>query len=726
MKFSTSCCWGLLALLALSMFAVDAEAARKRRRERDRAVVERALRQSPRPILGTDPQKVPTAAELWQRRQAEKFMLAYEANPATAMSGSVGPMPVDVRAFGAIANDGIDDSAAIIACRRAALAAGSYAVYFPAGTYDIDADNVLHPRANGDGTFSGPSPLYGFMFAGDSMSHSILRLRRSPGNPRWLYDSGSAATGVNPGWNRAQFQDLWFQSDLPNPYFSNVWNPTYCADVNGFRIAASIATGGIDKWFTFVRCRHNALGKPLVFSGTSNTDTYTAYSCAWHNCGPLIWENDQAILSQFFGCHWWYPEDCFWIKATASEGSQAKGGSGPTLVYGGDIINEAWGKSITAISNNGSGAIRVTAAGHGYATNDYVVISGAPTATNANNRWQVTRIDDNTLDLQGSTFAATGSSGTLSQGTTPYYVLRIDDGAAWTRHFIFRDCQYEMRQTYLSRLLHKRGESSFQFTNEVLFDGCNMSVNQGAESGADGREYLTIGGTTWVTFRGCAMPERLGIKFYDVTAASVVARQYQPTVYMDNCMVGPTFVDNLATRILYDAATNPTNYGRVINRGARSLSGSLLSERMALDFDWARAGIPGRGEPPKMRFRYTFMGDAQSWPAWSGGLPVFERTVKLTPYSRIVGAGLNKAAGGSGVTLIQYRIGANDKSITYAASGPLRADGNHRAINNDALSPSLFPLDVGTDDNLRRVRLWMGPTEHGGTTSSGTAWIEYE
>ena len=65
----------------------------------------------------------------------------------------------------------------------------------------------------------------------------------------------------------------------------------------------------------------------------------------------------------------------------------------------------------SAVANNGSGAIRVTSNGHGYATNDYVYIKEVGGVPNANGAWQITVIDANNFDLNGSTFAGSYTSG---------------------------------------------------------------------------------------------------------------------------------------------------------------------------------------------------------------------------------------------------------------------------------------------------------------------------
>lgn len=68
-------------------------------------------------------------------------------------------------------------------------------------------------------------------------------------------------------------------------------------------------------------------------------------------------------------------------------------------------------KSVTNCANNGSGLIRVTCTGHGFSTNDWIGVYGVTGTTEANNSWQITFIDANTFDLQGSTFTNAYVSG---------------------------------------------------------------------------------------------------------------------------------------------------------------------------------------------------------------------------------------------------------------------------------------------------------------------------
>jgi len=82
-------------------------------------------------------------------------------------------------------------------------------------------------------------------------------------------------------------------------------------------------------------------------------------------------------------------------------------------------------KTITNAVNNGSGLIRISATAHGLSTGNKCFISGVVGTTEANNGWFVTVIDVDTIDLDGSTFTNTYTSGgTLRTG----YGWTVTDG----------------------------------------------------------------------------------------------------------------------------------------------------------------------------------------------------------------------------------------------------------------------------------------------------------
>jgi hypothetical protein len=67
---------------------------------------------------------------------------------------------------------------------------------------------------------------------------------------------------------------------------------------------------------------------------------------------------------------------------------------------------ELAGKPVSNAINNGAGLARLTVAGHGMTTGQTCYVWGVDGATGTTGVWTVTVIDANTIDLQGSAFAA--------------------------------------------------------------------------------------------------------------------------------------------------------------------------------------------------------------------------------------------------------------------------------------------------------------------------------
>lgn len=78
-------------------------------------------------------------------------------------------------------------------------------------------------------------------------------------------------------------------------------------------------------------------------------------------------------------------------------------------------------KNISSAANNGSGLIRISCTGHGFSTNDWIAVYGVGGTTEANGAWQVTVIDANTFDLQGSSFSHAYTSGGVATNRPGLY-----------------------------------------------------------------------------------------------------------------------------------------------------------------------------------------------------------------------------------------------------------------------------------------------------------------
>lgn len=77
-------------------------------------------------------------------------------------------------------------------------------------------------------------------------------------------------------------------------------------------------------------------------------------------------------------------------------------------------------KAVTGAVDNGAGLIRLTVTGHGYTTGDRIIVDSVGGVANAHGSWIVTVIDANTIDLQGSTFAGTFTSGGITTNRAGY------------------------------------------------------------------------------------------------------------------------------------------------------------------------------------------------------------------------------------------------------------------------------------------------------------------
>lgn len=87
--------------------------------------------------------------------------------------------------------------------------------------------------------------------------------------------------------------------------------------------------------------------------------------------------------------------------------------------------------SVSNCDDNGSGAVRVTAIGHGFSTGRAVRVRNVAGTTEANGAWSITAIDADHFDLDGSTFTnAYASGGTACIGEVEFWVNAVSQGVA--------------------------------------------------------------------------------------------------------------------------------------------------------------------------------------------------------------------------------------------------------------------------------------------------------
>lgn len=117
-------------------------------------------------------------------------------------------------------------------------------------------------------------------------------------------------------------------------------------------------------------------------------------------------------LSRFSHTHWALSEVRF------IDGPYMKPNTAADKTVTSSLGGEQPNNVITAISNNGSGLIRVSATGHGFSTGQHVHIEGVVGAPEANGAWTVTTVDANNFDLNSSTFVTVSSIGGLATRLT--------------------------------------------------------------------------------------------------------------------------------------------------------------------------------------------------------------------------------------------------------------------------------------------------------------------
>lgn len=160
----------------------------------------------------------------------------------------------------------------------------------------------------------------------------------------------------------------------------------------------------------------DALTKIAAFSGTGITidggdgDVNHVLVIGFNQCiGSAGTSNPRVIL------------DHLWVDCTngglidsahdVDEISHIRGWS----YFNGPLCSDA--ETITAVANNGSGAIRLTVGStSNMATGNTIVVANVGGAVGANGSWTATVIDGTHIDLQGSNFTSTSAAGTETTG----------------------------------------------------------------------------------------------------------------------------------------------------------------------------------------------------------------------------------------------------------------------------------------------------------------------
>jgi hypothetical protein len=108
------------------------------------------------------------------------------------------------------------------------------------------------------------------------------------------------------------------------------------------------------------------------------------------------------------------------LQGSTFSGSYTPGGyviNNPSLPYNNTTIpqtgqNALDYRDVTAVTNNGSGLIRLTLnTANGLITSQRVTVGSVGGVTSANGNWSITVVNTTQIDLQGSTFSGSYTSG---------------------------------------------------------------------------------------------------------------------------------------------------------------------------------------------------------------------------------------------------------------------------------------------------------------------------
>lgn len=119
-------------------------------------------------------------------------------------------------------------------------------------------------------------------------------------------------------------------------------------------------------------------------------------------------------------------------------------------------------KTVTGAVSAG-GLIRLTCVAHGLFTGDFAGVVGVGGVPAATGEWQVTKVDDDHIDLQGSTFAGSYTTGGVVSGYCPATIARINRSSG-----LIIEGSYSEGAGDAHYLFEKQTESSSSNSNQVV------------------------------------------------------------------------------------------------------------------------------------------------------------------------------------------------------------------------------------------------------------------
>jgi hypothetical protein len=169
------------------------------------------------------------------------------------------------------------------------------------------------------------------------------------------------------------------------------------------------------------------------------------------------------------------------------------------------------GNTITGAADNGSGLIRITSAGHGLTTGEWVRIYDVVGTTEANGTFEITVINADTFDLIGSAFANAYTSGGTADlyediGTTPRAILHTSGTDAQnidsTAKSIVRCLNLVTGNTYWDAFYSSTANDpvgKMEFTAQSLGAAAFYLIANNAAAGGCFSPTMPTSGTTYVS-----------------------------------------------------------------------------------------------------------------------------------------------------------------------------------------------------------------------------------
>lgn len=296
-----------------------------------------------------------------------------------------------------------------------------------------------------------------------------------------------------------------------------------------------------------------------------------------------------------------------------------------------------------------------------------------------------------------------GSFSMFSQvaDTTRHFILRVANNSGVSvgnATFMFYGIRPEMISQYAG-LVHATGDAAFAFVKFVdsNFNRVTADVAQ--------HEAVRIGNFKRVNFVRSNIPAKFNF-YLDPDPATAPGANMNGSIEFENCLVPDT---------LYDQIIRTQIYGQASCRGGHILT--TLTENTACDFDigWDR---PSYNNPAPRIKSYAIFNTQFGWPFND----TLERTILLPKNSVIRRVFLLKPVGGT-APAYRIRVGSNNKGTVYASSTTAAQAGIH------TIDLANLAVEVGTDLNLRRLRVWSddgsGGASGGTRVDGGYAIVEY-